>query len=224
MLGETGLEIRHGADASLLDRERDLERAISEKGQRRESLLNGKHADADLAEIESDLNTLTAELEQLQSKIRETNPRYAALTQPVPRSLQEIQTQVLDANTILLEYSLGARKSFLWAVTPESIDSFELPPQAEIDSAVRRLHELLTARNQTPQKETPAVRAARIADADAAYVSSAAAVSRMLLGPAAELIRNKRLLIVGDGVLPYLPFAALPEPGTDARAELRLFS
>jgi CHAT domain-containing protein len=37
----------------------------------------------------------------------------------------------------------------------------------------------------------------------------------MLLAPAAALIRNKRLLIVGDGILPWLPFAALTEPGTD---------
>jgi CHAT domain-containing protein len=37
----------------------------------------------------------------------------------------------------------------------------------------------------------------------------------MLLGPAAAHIGNKRLLIVGEGVLKYLPFGALPEPGTE---------
>ena len=40
------------------------------------------------------------------------------------------------------------------------------------------------------------------------------AVTRMLLDPVASRIEGKRLLIVGEGVLQYLPFAALPEPGT----------
>jgi CHAT domain-containing protein len=36
----------------------------------------------------------------------------------------------------------------------------------------------------------------------------------MLLGPVAAQLKSKRLLIVGEGMLQYLPFAALPEPGT----------
>jgi CHAT domain-containing protein len=40
----------------------------------------------------------------------------------------------------------------------------------------------------------------------------------MLLGPAISRIGNKRLLIVGEGMLQYLPFAALPEPAPDAAA------
>jgi CHAT domain-containing protein len=35
----------------------------------------------------------------------------------------------------------------------------------------------------------------------------------MLLAPAAADIAGKRLLIVAEGILQYLPFAALPEPG-----------
>jgi CHAT domain-containing protein len=37
-------------------------------------------------------------------------------------------------------------------------------------------------------------------------------LSRMLLGPAAAELKNKRLLIVAEGVLQYVPFAALAEP------------
>jgi CHAT domain-containing protein len=37
-------------------------------------------------------------------------------------------------------------------------------------------------------------------------------LSQLLLGPDADKIGNKRLLIVGDGVLHYLPFGALPSP------------
>src|SRR5262249_37941059 len=58
-----------------------------------------------------------------------------------------------------------------------------------------------------------AARARRIRQADDAYLSAAARASRMLLYPVASRIENKRLLVVGEGALQLLPFAALPEPG-----------
>ena len=196
----------------MLGRERELERLISGKAEQQTRLLNAKHTDAEAAATEKELNALATELDQVQSRIRETSPQYAGLTQPVPLDLKDIQAKVLDEDTVLLEYALGAEKSYLWTVTPSSIDIFDLPSRAEIESAAKRVYELLTARNQKPQKETPAARAARVRQADEAFLAAAAKVSSMLLGPAVARIRDKRLLIVGEGVLQYLPFAALPEP------------
>jgi CHAT domain-containing protein len=42
----------------------------------------------------------------------------------------------------------------------------------------------------------------------------------MLLGPAASELKTKRLLVVADGVLQYVPFAALVEPRDVAQAPL----
>ena len=216
MLGESRTEIRRGVDAALLERERELERLISGKAEQQTRMLNARHTDAQALAASKELDALTAELEQVQSRIRETSPQYSALTQPVPLNLKDIQKKVLDDDTVLLQYSLGANKSFLWAVTPASLDVFVLPPRAEVESAATRVYELLTARNQKPPKETAAARTARLRQADAEYPAAAAKASRMLLGPAASLIQNKRLLIVGESVLHYLPFAALPEPAADA--------
>jgi CHAT domain-containing protein/Tfp pilus assembly protein PilF len=215
MLGESGAEIRRGVDAALLTRERELGRLISAKAELQTRLLSGKHTENAAATAERELDALTVELEQVQSRIREASPQYVALTQPVPLDLSEIQTKVLDDNTVLLEYSLGAVRSFLWAVTPSSMDAFELPAKGVIESAAKRVYGLLTARNQRPAGETPAARLARIRQADEAYFEAAQEASRMLLSPAVARIRNKRLLIVGESVLQYLPFGALPEPGTD---------
>src|SRR5262245_19559806 len=96
------------------------------------------------------------------------------------------------------------------------MSSFELPRRAEIETAARRVYELLTARNLVPRGETPAARADRVRQSDQNYYVAAARVSELLLGPAAVKIKGKRLLIVAEGVLQYLPFAALPEPGTQA--------
>jgi CHAT domain-containing protein len=160
-----------------------------------------------------ELDGLTAELEQVQSRIRETSPEYAALTHPAPFGLREIQTQVLDQETVLLEYALGAEKSFVWAVSPDSLDVFELPPRDAIESAVKHLYALLTARNHRLPGETPAQRAARIRRSDEEASQAAAVAGEMLLGPMESKIAGKRLLVVAEGALQHVPFGVLPEPG-----------
>ena len=212
LLHESSAEIRRGVDTALLERERELERSIARKAEQQSR--SGKQTEAEAIAAAKELDALATELEQVQSRIRETSPQYAALTHPVPLKLSEIQTKVLDDDTVLLEYALGSEKSFLWAVSTTSMEVFELRPRGEIESAVRRLYDPLMARNQKPAGETPAARARRIRQADQAYLSAAATATRMLLDPVASRIEGKRLLIVGEGVLQYLPFAALPEPGT----------
>src|SRR5439155_18553054 len=125
---------------------------------------------------------------------RQSSPRYAALTQPAPLGLKQIQAEVLDPDTLLLEYSLGEERSYLWAVTPTSIKSFELPRRAEIEAAALRVYELLVAR------------------ADALYPDALTTLSQMLLKPVADQLGRKRLVIVSQGTLRYVPFGALPIP------------
>ena len=106
---------------------------------------------------------------------------------------------MLDDETLLLEYALGEEKSFVWAVTPTSIKSFELPKRAEIEVGARRLFGMLTARNTLASKETPEQRHRRVALAEADYPTASAVLSEMLLGPVRSELGTKRLLIVSDG-------------------------
>jgi CHAT domain-containing protein len=130
--------------------------------------------------------------------------------------VSEIQTTVTDDATLLLEYSLGEERSYLWAVTATSFSSYELPPRAEIEAAARRCYELLTARNQYVKFETADEKRERVRQADAEYPNAATALSQMLLGPVASQLARKRLLVVPDGALEYLPFAALAAPGKES--------
>jgi CHAT domain-containing protein len=99
----------------------------------------------------------------------------------------------------------------LWAVTREGIFSYELPKRSEIEAKVRRVRELMTA--SSPRSgEKPADAVARIKREEVQYEQAAAELSQMLLGPAAERLEGRRLVIVGEGVLQYLPFGALPSP------------
>jgi CHAT domain-containing protein len=212
LLREARAEIRQGIDVSLIDRERALQKAIADSAERQTRLMSGKPTAEQAAAAAREVDTLTMEYEQLQKQIREQSPRYAALTQPVPLDLTEIQKQVVDQETLLLEYALGDEKSYLWAVTPDSVKSFELPGRATIEAAARRFYELSTERSRSVTAETLVQRKKRLAEAEAEYPKAAAELSKILLAPVAAELKQKRLVIVGEGVLQYVPFAALPSP------------
>jgi hypothetical protein len=108
-------------------------------------LLNRKHTPEQAESAAKEIASLTTEYEELQGKIRASSPRYAALTQPQPLNLSEIQQQALDPQTLLLEYSLGENASYLFVVSQTSLSSHQLPKRTEIEAAARRVYEMLTA-------------------------------------------------------------------------------
>ena len=200
LLTEARADIRQGVDSSLIERERSLRQRFAARAAAQANLLNRKHTPEQADAAAKEIASITAEYEQLEAQIRARSPRYAALTQPRPLGLTEIQQQALDEDTLLLEYALGEKRSYLWLVSQRSIDSYELPPRAELEAAARRVYELLIVR---PKRWTPP---------DPQLIAQAEALSRMLLGPVAPQLGAKRLVVVAPGALSYLPFAALPAP------------
>jgi len=205
LLNEARADIRQGVDGSLLERERSLQQRLNARAAAQVSLLNRKHTPEQADAAAKEIAAITAEYEEVQAQIRVRSPRYAALTQPQPLGLTEIQQQALDEDTLLLEYALGEKRSYLWLVSQRSIDSYELPPRAEIEAVARRVYELLN------------VRPKRWAPPDPQFIAQARALSRMLLGPVAPRLGGKRLVVVAPGALSYLPFAALPAPEDEKR-------
>ena len=211
-LAEARAHVRQGADEGLLRSERDLVQRLNAKVEQRVQLLASKAPKEELATVEKELEGLTGEYQQVQGQIRTSSPHYAALVQPSPLTLAEIQQKVLDADTVLLEYVLGDEGSSVWAVTPNSLKRFPLRPRAEIERSARRVYELLTERNLVVKGETSAARRARLAAATAAYAEAAAVLSSMVLEPVAQELGSKRIVAVADGALQYIPLAALPDP------------
>ncbi len=214
ILTEARADIRQGVDPSLAERERRLQQQLNAKDVFRRRLLGARHTEQQKTAVEKELASLLGEYRELKAQIRARNPRYAALTEPQPLGLEEIQRQ-LDENTLLLEYALSEEKSFLWAVGADSMASHELPKRAEIEAAARQVYELLTARNQRVSGDTTKQRRSRVAKADAEFPRAASALSRMLLAPVATKLKSQRLVIVSDGALQYIPFHALPVPVVD---------
>jgi CHAT domain-containing protein/Tfp pilus assembly protein PilF len=211
LLAESRADIRQGVDSSLLERERSLQQLLQAKAAEQFALLNRKHTPAQAEAAAKEIDSITADYEELRAQIRARAPRYAALTQPQPLDLAEIQRQVLDPDTLLLEYSLGDNASHLFVVSQTSVTWSQLPKRAEIEAATRRVRELLIAPQPQPG-DTEAKYRARVKMVGESYWTKAAELSRMLLGPVASQLGRKRLAIVADGALHYIPFAALPAP------------
>jgi CHAT domain-containing protein/Tfp pilus assembly protein PilF len=197
VLSAARADIRQGVDPLSLERQRSLQRQINAKERMRMRLAGGNQKEKSAA-VERELRALLAEYQESQAQMLIHSPRYAALTDPAPLKLKEIQRQSLDRDTLLLEYALGEERSFLWAVTPSSIRAYTLPRRAEIEAAALRAYGRLTRSNQ---------RQYRVSSEQAA-----AELSRMALGPVAAELGRKRLVIVSDGALEYVPFGALPNP------------
>jgi CHAT domain-containing protein/Tfp pilus assembly protein PilF len=205
LLTEARADIRQGVDSSLLERERSLQQRLNVRAAAQVSLLNRKHTPEQADAIAKEIAAITDEYEEVQAQIRARSPRYAALTQPQPLGLIEIQQQALDEDTLLLEYALGEQRTYLWLVSQRSIDTYELPPRAEVEAAARRVYELLNVR---PKRRAPP---------DPQFIAQGRTLSRMLLGPVASRLGGKRLVVVAPGALSYLPFAALPAPEDEKR-------
>jgi CHAT domain-containing protein len=207
MLAESRADIRQGVDRVLLERDRAIAWQIDARAQQLAQSPKPEQA----AALNSEIGRLEDEYQQAQTAIRRASPRYAALAQPQSLALPEIQRQ-LDEKTVLLEYALGAERSYLWAITPDTLDSYELPGREQIEGAARRVYDLLVARGRRLRGETPRRRSARVAMDDARLPQAARQLSRLLLAPVGARLGGKRLVIVADGALQYLPFAMLPEP------------
>lgn len=221
MLSETGAQVTAGVPADLLKSKQDNLSRQQEIAQ----ALTGINLSADdqkkkPSDLENELDKLQIEFDAIENQIRTASPRYAALTAAQPLSLAEVQQKVLDDGTVLLEYSLGKDASYLWAVSPSSVFVHKLPARSEVDRLAtdlraqlipaklqRRIVGIDVAADQTQRGLGLA------ADATAADVSAFAAASNALykvaVEPAATVVGEKRLLIVADGALNYVPFEAM---------------
>jgi CHAT domain-containing protein len=199
LLNEANVDIRRGVDPKLLEQEKTLQQQISVLEKRRIQILSGKPTPEQATALEQEDKALREQYQQTQEQIRRVSPGYAALTQPQPLTLAETQQQILDDNTLLLVYSLGEERSYLWAVTKTGMTSYELPKEADINKLAQQMYTKLTDPGKydfvKPELEQASI-----------------PLSQMLLGPVAAQLGQKRLVVVADSALQYLPFAALPLP------------
>src|SRR6185503_18074326 len=133
-----------------------------------------------------------------EAEIRATQARHARLTQAQPLSVRDIQAN-LGSSDALLEFALGDRRSYLWVITATKVEVHQLAARSVLESAAARAHEAVE-QSPRPGMQAQARRAL-------------AAAGRLMLGSAAASLTAERLIVVADGALQFVPFAAVSIPG-----------
>ena len=199
VLAEMREQLYADVDPALRQREEDLRHRILLAYYR---LLKAQAGDSEeeQGQASSVLQEDLTSFDQLQGEIRETSPRFASLTRPKIPSADEIRRGLLDDGTVLLEYFVGPDRSWLFALSADGFHTYPLPPRDQIEGLVRELRKLLG----DPQHAALARQRIERLAMD---------LGATLLGPVDHLAQFKRLVIVPEGALHYLPFAMLGRPG-----------
>jgi len=184
-------DLQAQVDPEWIRRRRELLREIGIQDARQHSPASSQ---TDRAVAERTISELLDRLSEVDSEIRFRHSEPAA-ERP---SADALRRQLLDPDTILLEYYLASGRGYLWAVSTAGVQSFELPGAEVLEPLLRSAYEEL-AGGSPPS-------------GSAGRESHLLALSRRLLGPVAGQLRGKRLLIAADGLQQYVPFAALPDP------------
>ncbi len=198
LLTESRADIRTGVDPQLLQQEEDIQSQLTALDKRRIELASNRNENREAIDaLETQRSTLQTRYRDLQSQIRQTSPKYAALKYPQPLTLEQIQQQILDDNTVILSYSLGEERSYLWLISKTEMSSHELPAGKVIEALINQ--------KVRPQLTNPHT-------SRNSFINETSELSNILLQPVLERIGNKRIVIISDGALQYIPFGALPDP------------
>ena len=212
LLTESQADIRKDVDPVLLEKEQMLRREIEGKLEFLQALLIQKDKEVQkAATLKQELDVLNRSLDQARADIRNQSPRYASLTQPQPLKPAQIR-ELLDDDTCLLQYAIGDERSYLWFVTRHSIRPYTLPRGQEIEDAVSALLDVIKVHEPPSPSDDIQKQLQELRKALVIYPKRTFDLSNLVLKPIAARIGFKRIIIVADGLLQYVPFGVLPEP------------
>lgn len=218
LLSESRANLRQGAKADLLERERELTGLLRSLAQYELELSLTKKDSKEIDEIAKRRMELRSEYQDVQTHLRQQQSPLFSLERFAPASLTQIQSQLRDSDTMLLEFHLGDERSYLWTVTFNSLDVYELPARKTIEDATKKVYDSIIARQGVDGESNEAYRA-RIEAADKLWPQEAKELSQMLLGPVFAQLGTRKLLLVTQGALQYLPFEVLPVPVAQTSGE-----
>jgi CHAT domain-containing protein len=203
LLQATQTSLIPGLDRQLAQREQSLRQSLTIKQNYKISLLSKKYDPKELAALDAELAQLERDYKQLDESLGKQFVAYGRLRQAELWDLKRIQEQVIgDEDTVLLEYSVGADRSYAWAVTRNDIVSYELAPETELTAAANKVYKLMSVRPAT--------------DPNTELQQASNELSKLVLAPVADSLGKRRIIVVADDVLHYIPFQALPDPAGKA--------
>ena len=133
LLAQANAKLSKNVNPKFIAEEKELQLKRQAQEKILVKLINQEQPPKDtIKQTEAEIQNIINQQKQLKAKIRAQNPERDKLTNPEPLKLPQIQQQ-LDKDTVLLQYSLNKGRIFLWLVTPDSLNSYELPSSEEIE-------------------------------------------------------------------------------------------
>jgi CHAT domain-containing protein/Flp pilus assembly protein TadD len=194
MLAEARVYVRQGLSPDVQQEERAI---FQEMTRINKALLHERLSRNERVKLEEDFAETEERLQEFRQQLRLNHPAYAELLHSQPIDLEKVRKDLLGENTLLVEFLLGDEKSFMWSVSRKQFHMVMLPSRSLIESYVKRFRKAITSASINVESIN---RCHRLAFQ----------IYNLLLKPIEKaLAQHKRLVIIPDGILYYLPFEAL---------------
>ncbi|MBL7960344.1 CHAT domain-containing protein [bacterium] len=177
---------------SLLEKERNFKVNLAFYETRLQKEKSERNDIIEIQKTENKLFSLNYGYESLILNFEVNYPVYHNLKyKTTVVSVENLQRQ-LDSDQVLLEYFLGENSMIIYTISKDRFTACSMAKDTALEFSVRELRESLF--NLDP----------------AGYIDNASKLYRWLINPVAKDIKGyKKLLIIPDGVLNYLPFETL---------------
>lgn len=148
----------------------------------------------------AELRAAEEDLDAFHTEVRRANPRYASIRYPEPVDVGRVQSDLLDANTTLVEFLLGERRSLAWVVSKDRLSVSVLPRAKAIETQLAGFRNALKRRASALTEQSSLEEIERAGSK--LYASLFQPIEKYIPG-------GSTLVIVPDGPLAYLPFETL---------------
>ncbi|MBS3819143.1 CHAT domain-containing protein [bacterium] len=195
-LSESRVDLFEKLKPELQKRERKLSTRISSLTH---TLADPSVEKKERKEVLRELSHLEDEYLRLIREMKAESPEMADMILSQPFSLDEIQQKLPDRKTVILEYFLGEKQSYVFLISSQKCRLFALPSRKEVRRSIKAYLKVLS---DPPRRGFSGLLAAQ-------------RLYKEFLFPFQDLNSKEvsHLVIIPDGVLYYLPFETLIPPG-----------
>ena len=195
-------------DPQFVAQKRSLEDVLQAKSSERVRVLMSEHTQAQVAALDRTTSDILLQIRAVDTHLANGYPHLPAIVKPVPLSVSDVQKRLSGETQFSWSIGLGEEQSWLFAVTQDHFTVHKLPPRKAIENLARLFYTSLTARTSI-EGTLPDFAATVLSQRDSAAESTGRLLGVTLLGNVASLFMGRRIVVVFDGALHYVPFAAL---------------
>lgn len=191
-----------------VDRSADIEQQIAATEQKISRLAQSGSPGKGLQQETRRLHGLVLQSDDAEAREREAASQSLLDAGRRPATAAQLKAKLATPDTALLEYWVGSRDVYRWAITATSVRGVRLCSTSTLDGAAQAYRRALLAQEEFPPNEDLEAREVRLSSAARELDRQALLLERLLI-PQSLPSGIHRLVIVPDGMLASVPFAAL---------------